>query len=100
MRRDTVVFNPLGRSLLLVALLAGFALAACDTQKPAPRKPQVRQVSVVTVNTLKIMESTELPGRTSAFQVAEIRPQINGLIQKRLFTEGFGCQGGAGALPD
>jgi membrane fusion protein (multidrug efflux system) len=46
------------------------------------------QVSVVTVQPQKVTLTTQLPGRTSAFRMAEIRPQVNGLIQKRLFTEG------------
>jgi membrane fusion protein (multidrug efflux system) len=40
------------------------------------------------------MLTTELPGRTSPFRIAEIRPQVNGLIQKRLFTEGSDVQAG------
>ena len=38
--------------------------------------------------------TTELPGRTSAYLVAEIRPQVNGIIQKRLFTEGSHVRAG------
>jgi membrane fusion protein (multidrug efflux system) len=45
-------------------------------------------VAVVTVQPQKVVLTTDLPGRTSAYLVAEIRPQVNGLIQKRLFTEG------------
>jgi len=52
------------------------------------------EVSTVTVQTQKIMLTTELPGRTSAFRVAEIRPQVSGLIQKRLFTEGSDVKAG------
>jgi len=48
----------------------------------------VPEVSTVTVQTQKIMLTTELPGRTSAYRIAEIRPQVSGLIRKRLFTEG------------
>ncbi|MFC7654653.1 efflux RND transporter periplasmic adaptor subunit [Pseudoduganella danionis] len=39
--------------------------------------------------------STELPGRTSAYQVAEVRPQVGGLVRKRLFVEGADVQAGA-----
>lgn len=46
------------------------------------------QVSVITVKPQSVTISTELPGRTSAYMIAEVRPQISGLIQKRLFTEG------------
>ena len=38
--------------------------------------------------------TTELPGRTSPYRIAEIRPQVNGLIQKRLVTEGSDVQAG------
>jgi len=48
----------------------------------------------VTVQTQKIMLSTELPGRTSAYRIAEIRPQVSGLILNRLFTEGSSVKTG------
>jgi membrane fusion protein (multidrug efflux system) len=46
------------------------------------------EVGFVTLSPEKILLTTELPGRTSAYLVAEIRPQVNGLIQSRLFQEG------------
>jgi membrane fusion protein (multidrug efflux system) len=49
---------------------------------PAP------EVVTVTIAKEKVLLTTELPGRTSPFRIAEIRPQVNGLILKRLFTEG------------
>lgn len=52
------------------------------------------QVSVVTIQPQKVTLSIQLPGHTSAFRVAEIRPQVNGLIQKRLFTEGAQIRAG------
>jgi membrane fusion protein, multidrug efflux system len=70
-------------------LSSGLWLGGCPRQQqasaPAPPPPEV---AVVAVQPQQVMLTTELPGRTSAFLVAEIRPQINGLIQKRLFTEG------------
>jgi membrane fusion protein (multidrug efflux system) len=79
---------PAGR-LILVLLAAGI-LAGCDKtseQKPAgpPPKPQVE---VVVMHTQPVSLTTELPGRVSAFRVAEVRPQVTGVILKRLFTEG------------
>lgn len=74
--------------VLLTALIAGLLLTGCDRRPQAPPPRPVPGVSTVTVQPQKIMLSTELPGRTSAFRVAEIRPQVSGLIQKRLFTEG------------
>jgi len=75
----------------LAALCCIGALAACsgkdrpaETGKPAASA----QVGVVVLQPESQTLSTELPGRTAAFQNADIRPQINGIIQKRLFTEG------------
>ena len=48
----------------------------------------------MTVQPQQIVLTTELPGRTSAYLVAEIRPQVSGLIQKRLFTEGSDVKAG------
>jgi len=52
------------------------------------------QVSFITVQPGEVQLSTQLPGRTSAFRVAEIRPQASGLIQTRLFTEGSEVKAG------
>jgi len=46
------------------------------------------QVSVITVETQKVVLTTELPGRTAPFRIAQIRPQVSGLLLKRLFEEG------------
>jgi len=43
---------------------------------------------VVTVKPERVILTTELPGRTAAYLIAEVRPQVGGIIQKRLFTEG------------
>ena len=48
----------------------------------------------MTVAAQSVVLTTELPGRTSPCLIAEIRPQVNGLIQKRLFTEGSDIQAG------
>ncbi|NLB55988.1 MAG: efflux RND transporter periplasmic adaptor subunit [Lentisphaerae bacterium] len=52
------------------------------------------EVAVVTVTSERLVLTSELPGRTAAFRVAEIRPQVNGLIEKRLFTEGADVEAG------
>jgi len=79
--------NPFQWGLLFVVLCSGLLLTGCDQQQAPPQRP-MPQVSFFTVQTGKIQLSTQLPGRTSAFQIAEIRPQVSGLILKRLFTEG------------
>lgn len=71
----------------VVVLLVGVCLPGCKRQQAAPPPPPP-EVAVVTVQPQPIVLTSELPGRTAAYLVAEIRPQVNGLIQKRLFTEG------------
>jgi membrane fusion protein (multidrug efflux system) len=51
-------------------------------------------VATVTVEKHQVELSTELPGRTSAYLVAEIRPQVNGIIQERFFREGSDLKSG------
>ena len=68
-------------------------LTSCSpTQAPPPAA--VPEVATVTVARQPVLLTTELPGRTSPFLIAEIRPQVNGLIQKRLFTEGSEVKAG------
>ncbi|MBE0426860.1 MAG: efflux RND transporter periplasmic adaptor subunit [Nitrospirae bacterium] len=69
-------------------LLLGLISGGCDRQQKSQSPAPVAEVSVVTVKPQQVVLTTELPGRTSAYLVAEIRPQVSGLIQKRLFTEG------------
>jgi len=83
------------RSIFLSAVLSGgLLLSGCDRRPQAQPPPPVPEVAVVTVQQQKVVLTTELPGRTSAYRIAEIRPQVNGLIQKRLFTEGSDVQAG------
>ena len=82
------------RGAAVVALTASaLTLAACGKKQDAPQagKPQV---SVVTLSTKAVSLTTELPGRTSPFRVAEVRPQVNGIVQKRLYTEGGDVKAG------
>jgi membrane fusion protein (multidrug efflux system) len=67
--------------------LVGSFLIECKTAQ-APRAAGPVTVAAVTLGTEKVVLMTELPGRTSAYLVAEIRPQVSGLLQKRMFTEG------------
>jgi membrane fusion protein (multidrug efflux system) len=74
-------------------LLAALLLAGC--QKAAPPPPMgPAEVAFVTVQAEPVVLTTELPGRTSAYLVAEIRPQVSGLLQKRQFQEGAFVQAG------
>lgn len=52
------------------------------------------EVGVIVVQPRQAVLTSELPGRVSAFQVAEVHPQVNGIVQKRLFTEGANVREG------
>ena len=84
-----------GRKFIGVAssILAGLMFAGCG-RKAAPPAPPAPEVATVTVAPESVVLTTELPGRTVPFRIAEIRPQVSGLIQKRLFTEGADVQAG------
>lgn len=80
-------------SLAATALLVVPLLSGCDRQQQAP-PPPVAEVVVATLEPQRVVLTTELPGRTSSYRVSEIRPQVSGLIQKRLFTEGSDVKAG------
>ena len=81
--------------IAIAGVLAGIlVLAGCGQQKGTGRPPGAAEVAVVTVHPEKITITTELSGRTSAYRIAEIRPQVSGLIQKRLFVEGSDVKAG------
>src|SRR5476651_586388 len=71
---------------LLPALILGLALTACG--QPPPKKMPPPAVGFITVAEQPVSLTVELPGRTSPFAVSEIRPQISGIVQQRLFVEG------------
>lgn len=82
------------RHALPSALLLAAMLAACNSEKAAaPPQPQF-QVSVVTLHPQPVAITAELPGRVSASLIAEIRPQVNGIIKSRLFREGSEVKAG------
>jgi membrane fusion protein (multidrug efflux system) len=65
-------------------------LSACGGGAPHGGFPPgfTPQVTVVTLKTQPVSLTRELPGRTSAFLVAEVRPQVSGIVKRRLFAEG------------
>ena len=72
-------------SLCLVAV----ALSGCGkTDKPSASATPVQEVGVVTLTSQRVAITEELPGRTTAFRISDVRPQVNGIILKRMFTEG------------
>ena len=83
--------TPLPRTLLLHApLLAGClaALAACSSRDEGKGQKGPPEVGYAIARATSVPLVSELPGRTSAFLTAEVRPQVSGVIQRRLFTEG------------
>jgi len=80
-------------ALLLLGVVALTVVVNGCKPKGSP-PPQGPEVAVVTLQPQKVFITNELPGRTSAFLIAEIRPQVNGIIQKRLFTEGSEVKAG------
>jgi membrane fusion protein (multidrug efflux system) len=75
------------RNWIAVVALAS-ALLGCSGAK-APASPQgPPEVGVITLATRSVGIVDELPGRTVAYRVAEVRPQVSGIVQKRLFAEG------------
>jgi membrane fusion protein (multidrug efflux system) len=77
----------------LFALALATLLAACGDKPEAaqgggpPQMPPA-QVTVVTLRSEPVTLTRELPGRTVPVQVAEVRPQVSGIVRTRLFTEG------------
>lgn len=72
---------------LLLAISLTTLLSACKEQ-PATAAAPPPKVGVITLQPQAFALTSELPGRTSAYRIAEVRPQVNGIILKRLFTEG------------
>ena len=75
---------------LVLVLAAGLLLGACKDSKqgPPPSAAGPVEVDALTLASQKVHLSVELPGRTAAYRIAEVRPQVSGIVQKRLFTEG------------
>lgn len=75
---------PLRFSCLLILI----ALSGCDNSPPVQPTAAPAEVGVVTLKAQSFNLVTELTGRTTATLTADVRPQVGGIIQKRLFTEG------------
>lgn len=78
------------KAALMVILSGVLLLAGCGKKSAAfTQKPGAPpEVGVVVIKPQRVALTTELPGRTSACLIAEVRPQVSGIIQKRLFAEG------------
>jgi membrane fusion protein (multidrug efflux system) len=82
-----------GRLLLCAGSVCAAILAGCARAPSAP-PPGPTEVATVTVRPERIVLTTELPGRTSPYLVAEIRPQVSGILEQRRFEEGADVRSG------
>jgi len=85
------------RNTFLGFLAVAVLVSGCGkAQSPVSARPAgAVEVGVVTVHPERVVLTTELPGRTAAYLIAEVRPQVNGLIQERKFVEGSTVQAGS-----
>ncbi|TWA77682.1 membrane fusion protein (multidrug efflux system) [Azospirillum brasilense] len=91
------MFNRNAFLSLAVAASLTVVLGACQDKKHAAGgqpAPGPAEVAVATIQPQSLSVTTELPGRTAAFRVAEIRPQVSGIVLKRFFTEGGDVKAG------
>jgi membrane fusion protein (multidrug efflux system) len=83
---------PLAQGAVFILLLAVLAVAAylffADRTPPAQTAPPPAPVGIIVVTEQPVTLTTELPGRTSPFETSDVRPQVDGIIRARLFTEG------------
>lgn len=77
----------------MLVFLVEMTGGGCSSQPPPP-VPPVPEVAIQTVQVERVVLNAELPGRTSAYLIAEVRPQVSGIIQKRLFDEGSEVRAG------
>lgn len=87
------ITNRTGVVSTVAILVFCFILNGCGEQNMGG-PPPIPEVAVVTTQLKEVVLTTELAGRTSAYLVAEVRPQVSGIIQKRLFKEGSDVRAG------
>ena len=76
-------------------LAVGLAITACGKKQAQPQGPQgPPEVGIITVQPQQVVLTTELSGRTAPHLIAEVRPQVGGIIKKRLFNEGSDVSAG------
>jgi len=92
---------PMKKAFVIIAVMAAVGLGYLAWHKPsqanqpaAAKAKPAPEVAVVTMQEREVRLTSELPGRTAVYQVAEIRPQVGGIIQKRAFTEGAEVKAG------
>lgn len=81
----------------VLMLSGGLILAGCDNsgEQQSGAQQSAPEVGIVTLKTQAFNVTTDLPGRTNAYRIAEVRPQVGGIILKRNFVEGSDVQAGS-----
>ncbi len=85
--------RPVAQQVAIVALAVAVLLLAAwlllgNRNAPQPPPPGPTPVGVIVVTEQPVTLTAELPGRTSPYEISEVRPQVDGIIRARLFTEG------------
>lgn len=78
----------------VVVLTAGLLISGCGKKQGGMPPAGPPEVGVITVQPQRVALTTELSGRTAPYMIAEVRPQVGGIIKKRLFTEGSDVHAG------
>jgi len=87
-------YRPLFAVLAVPLLLAACGSKEAASQKTAPAAPPALEVDVVTVVPRTVMLTQDLPGRLEAYRSAQVRARVEGIVEKRLFTEGRDVKAG------
>ena len=77
-----------------MGLVLSLILGGCGQQQAGPPQGPPPEVAVVTIQPRSVVITTELAGRTVANLVSDVRPQVSGIVLKRLFTEGSDVKAG------
>jgi membrane fusion protein (multidrug efflux system) len=91
--RGLVRSKPFALAAVCMIAAVGIVLSSCSRRPSAPPPPPP-DVGVVVVRAQPVALQTELPGRTSPVTTSDVRPQVNGIILKRLFKEGTNVRAG------
>lgn len=86
--------KPAGAALISLFAVVTLLGGCQEKEAAAPAAEQLPEVGVVTLEAEPFALTTELPGRAQPYRIAEVRPQVDGIIQKRMFTEGRDVKAG------
>ncbi len=85
--------KPRATTAIFCAVVAVFSLAGCGRDN-GQQQPPPPEVGIVVLHPRQVTLTAELPGRTAPYRISEVRPQVNGIVLERLFTEGSEVRAG------